>query len=1064
MAAHHQNAEYAASQRLAAWDILDRAHQEISALAASVGIDWAKALPMLANRDTKLTKGIELGPAYRGKVALWYSVKTAKSGQQYPLVTFHTVKHSGLTEVFNGWAWLIENGYVGTKPATRAAHHTPPPIRRADPPINLSDWSQQRFDRFHLEFQTLPRAAVAEGGYFERKGFADGDIPQDFDLRAGEDKRGRFVAYALRGRYTGEVFGYQKIYDTAFTDRNGLTRDKDFVFRPDTKNGSFAWIGTPDESGDICICEGLATGLSVHKATGKAVAVALDAGNLAHVVALLSASFTITVCADNDISKDGGNVGIFSAIQAAWKAQRAGHSASIAVPEIDGQKCDFDDLRRHLGIDAVRGQLADNRLDMPTRVVDYLLLRVKYSPGPQLKKAIGSVIFNASKTIVRRCELPALAERLKAEINGRDASIDVLARLEREFKERILKARPTHSIVDYSDTVQHHIADNREIAELMLETGGVFFDTRGMGAGKTETMRLIQEWAARHDAPVTYTCHRVSLTRSASNRLGLRCYEDVFPHHGESPQGLAVCVNSIKKHGVASRSRGGILLIDEARQTLEHVYHGTVDNRIGVYDELVAAIQNASLIVFADADMNQATLDWVKSIRGDIPHIIMPQPGENGKTIAPVADFATALDMAGNDLRQGRNVWISSDSVNKAKESGVYFGDDEITAWLTNYGVQPDDILVIHAENKGDERQAAFLKDPDGESQKYRVIIHSPVISSGISITNAHFSKTYLISSGVLPANELLQSVARVRRVTDVYAVFKRNINQRRETDYKKLFGGEGQSRAKYCSDTGSLVFTDFDNARIKSLAARNNSLNDSEFEFYMLAEMRGYTIGEAIGPKFSPFEKGRGIGKIVKEIKIDSVLKSETISDTEAKRLDAMSALTQEQTDKLDLHKILKTTGKTKETLTEEMTGFCLFKGGFEKIANHRLLTAPEATLKDQDKKNLEYRNKLGGKTGKAAHFKAIAGVLMGKEFDWRAARAVCEHLAEHSGELAVCGLGSYGTGAVKDHVKRLGKFAERFGYLIEQMRQDHKGRRWYKLAVHPLVAEAVQGGGATL
>jgi hypothetical protein len=381
--------------------------------------------------------------------------------------------------------------------------------------------------------------------------------------------------------------------------------------------------------------------------------------------------------------------------------------------------------------------------------------------------------------------------------------------------------------------------------------------------------------------PVTYTCHRVSLTQSASTRLALRNYEDVFPYSGENPQGLAVCVNSNIKHGVASRARGGIVFIDEARQTLEHLYHGTVDNRKGVNDELVSTIKNASLIVFADADMNQDTLDWVKSIRGDIPHVIMPESGKNGKSITPVNDFSIALGMAREELESGANVWIACDSISKARESGLYF-----TGKLA-----PDDILILHSENKGDERQAAFLKDPDSESLKYRVIIHSPVISSGISITNSHFSKTYLISSGVLPANELLQSAARVRRVADVYAVFKRNINQKRETDYKKLFDGEAESRGRYCKDAGGIIFTDFDNARIKSLSTRNHSLNNTEFEFYMLAEMRGYTINEAMASCFPPFETS-GLRKEAQGKKVHSVINSQTISDTEAKRLDKKSEL----------------------------------------------------------------------------------------------------------------------------------------------------------------------------
>ncbi len=81
--------------------------------------------------------------------------------------------------------------------------------------------------------------------------------------------------------------------------------------------GCYFSIGKPD--GRVLIAEGFATGASVHEATGDAVAVAFNAGNLKPVAKILRAKFPdahITVCADND-TKTEGNPGLTKATEAA---------------------------------------------------------------------------------------------------------------------------------------------------------------------------------------------------------------------------------------------------------------------------------------------------------------------------------------------------------------------------------------------------------------------------------------------------------------------------------------------------------------------------------------------------------------------------------------------------------------------------------------------------------------------------------------------------------------------------------------------------------------------------
>ena len=112
-------------------------------------------------------------------------------------------------------------------------------------------------------------------------------------------------------------------------------------------------IGRPD--GALCIAEGYATGATIYEATGCAVAVAFNAGNLLAVARTLRAKYAalqLIVCADDD-DKTLGNPGLTKAREA---AQATG--GLLAVPDFGTNRpdsaTDFNDLHRHAGLEVVR--------------------------------------------------------------------------------------------------------------------------------------------------------------------------------------------------------------------------------------------------------------------------------------------------------------------------------------------------------------------------------------------------------------------------------------------------------------------------------------------------------------------------------------------------------------------------------------------------------------------------------------------------------------------------------------------------------------------------------------
>ena len=122
------------------------------------------------------------------------------------------------------------------------------------------------------------------------------------------------------------------------------------------KQGGYFLIGTPVDA--LCIAEGYATAASIHEATGHAVAVAFDAGNLQPVAEALRTQWPrvrIVVCADDDWQTDG-NPGLTQAKRAAQAVDGV-----VAIPRFGNERAsgdtDFNDLALRHGLEAVKAAI-----------------------------------------------------------------------------------------------------------------------------------------------------------------------------------------------------------------------------------------------------------------------------------------------------------------------------------------------------------------------------------------------------------------------------------------------------------------------------------------------------------------------------------------------------------------------------------------------------------------------------------------------------------------------------------------------------------------------------------
>jgi len=152
----------------------------------------------------------------------------------------------------------------------------------------------------------------------------------------------------------GQIRNLQFIFEDKLESGTDKLFEKNAI-----KAGLYHSIGKAHSDNVICICEGYATGASIHQATGWPVIVALDCGNLDAVASAMRAKYAdarLLICADDDYKQKLKNPGRLKGEAA------AGAYNGICVwpvwPANDERRgSDFNDLAATLGLDEVTRQL-----------------------------------------------------------------------------------------------------------------------------------------------------------------------------------------------------------------------------------------------------------------------------------------------------------------------------------------------------------------------------------------------------------------------------------------------------------------------------------------------------------------------------------------------------------------------------------------------------------------------------------------------------------------------------------------------------------------------------------
>lgn len=393
---------------------------------------------------------------------------------------------------------------------------------------------------------------------------------------------------------------------------------------------------------------------------------------------------------------------------------------------------------------------------------------------------------------------------------------------------------------------------------------GVLLIRAPKGMGKTELIGQPFVEANQNKGFTLATCHRASLTEDLKERLNLDWYKDSELRPDETT-GLAICLASIDKEKFNTFIENvDYIFTDEIKQTLDFMSSDKCSSNgktnADVYQRFKKLVANAKCIVGVDADLNARVIEFIELCRPnekfqiyDIdPHsqkhiregekidfIPANNPDFNikknvGYIIGKDAETRGYGDIL-NRIKDGQNIWISVESSSRVT----------VLKKLIESQLPGTKVLALNSDNKNAKAQKAFLANPNKEAVKYQVVIHSPVISSGVSIKSdpddEHFDHTYFIGSGHrITPSDASQMLARVRYVHHYTLLLIANNTSKQVKDHRAIIIGKEQASIQ---DGKHLDATEFDRFCAKVTEDEYNAKADFANGLLWLLKQEGHKL-----------------------------------------------------------------------------------------------------------------------------------------------------------------------------------------------------------------------------
>lgn len=280
-----------------------------------------------------------------------------------------------------------------------------------------------------------------------------------------------------------------------------------------------------------------------------------------------------------------------------------------------------------------------------------------------------------------------------------------------------------------------------------------------LGAGKTEG--VLKPLADAEPGTAVAITHRVSLVADLCHRLRLGNYQTLSGHDIETTTGLGVCLKSILNPKFADPlSRARAVLIDEIAACVRecHDPRGVLGKAAQATWERLCGLLRAGTACGVDADLCTCDVLALRDAMAGRPVrvIVVTRPATEGMT-AEIGDLDAIWARILAAVESGQPCRIFSDSAGQVRKL------DTLLRRL-----YPDKrILAVHGApgvaTTGRPEVQAALRDINAAAPKLDVLLHSPAVESGVSLTISHFARTFGLYCGQVTPAGFVQMARRDR-------------------------------------------------------------------------------------------------------------------------------------------------------------------------------------------------------------------------------------------------------------------------------------------------------------
>lgn len=294
------------------------------------------------------------------------------------------------------------------------------------------------------------------------------------------------------------------------------------------------------------------------------------------------------------------------------------------------------------------------------------------------------------------------------------------------------------------------------MANMNSDKRNIVINSSPMGTGKTNLMSKLE-------GKVLYISHLSNLTIDASNRNSWTNYQDEDNIRQEEK--LSICVNStprlMSENGTVPQYDW--LIIDEAVQLVQSLVTNKDLEKHEILTAFMTLCKRAKNILLADAGYHITMWTHMRPLFADkneeLNIIHLSNDVKINTRVFTLVEKQIHVEMLTlNAYKNGKNIFLTTDSKTKT---------EELCETFTNLGVNPDEILVINADTPDVGKMLTSLEDIC-EKKGIRILIASPTIRTGVSLTNGYFNQVcgifnYTVNCEITSVWDALQSVSRVR-------------------------------------------------------------------------------------------------------------------------------------------------------------------------------------------------------------------------------------------------------------------------------------------------------------